>query len=417
MRQSRADLLKALGPGLLWAAAAIGVSHLVQSTRAGASYGFALIGLVLLANLFKYPFFEFGPRYAAATGESLIEGYRRQGSWVLVAFVVLTFATMFSIQAAVTLVTAGLASFLFTDALSVIQWAGALLVICALFLTFGKYALLDRLIKVIIVLLTLSTLVALGAAVARGSMAAPDFEAPTLLDEAGIFFMVALMGWMPSAIDISVWSSLWTLERKKMTGHTPTLREALIDFNIGYVGTVLIALAFLALGALVMFGSGQEFSPNGTVFAQQLMSLYTDTLGDWARPFIAVAAFLTMFSTTLTCLDAFPRVLQRTTPKLLPSLKAEEGGWLYWGWLAVVGGGALLLMSVFGSKMTMMVDLATTLSFLTAPFLALMNFRAVSAPWLPEASRPGPVLRWLSYLGITFLVGFSLVFLYWRFLH
>ena len=61
---------KALGPGLLMAGAAIGVSHLVQSTRAGAVYGFGLLGLVLLANLAKYPAFRFGPAYAAATGTS-----------------------------------------------------------------------------------------------------------------------------------------------------------------------------------------------------------------------------------------------------------------------------------------------------------------------------------------------------------
>ena len=67
-------LMKSLGPGLMWAAAAIGVSHLVQSTRAGASYGFQLLWLIFVINLFKYPFFEFGPRYAAATGETLLRG-------------------------------------------------------------------------------------------------------------------------------------------------------------------------------------------------------------------------------------------------------------------------------------------------------------------------------------------------------
>ena len=49
---------KTLGPGILFATTAIGVSHLVQSTRAGAEYGFALIGFVLMANILKYPFFE-----------------------------------------------------------------------------------------------------------------------------------------------------------------------------------------------------------------------------------------------------------------------------------------------------------------------------------------------------------------------
>ena len=46
--------LSKLGPGLLFAGAAIGVSHLVQSTRAGADYGWGLIWALLLINLFKY---------------------------------------------------------------------------------------------------------------------------------------------------------------------------------------------------------------------------------------------------------------------------------------------------------------------------------------------------------------------------
>lgn len=72
-------LLKTLGPGLLYAGAAVGVSHLVQSTRAGASYGFELIWVVIAANVIKYPFFEFAPRYASATGKSLVDGIKDFG--------------------------------------------------------------------------------------------------------------------------------------------------------------------------------------------------------------------------------------------------------------------------------------------------------------------------------------------------
>ena len=97
--------LKSLGPGLLFAGAAIGVSHLVQSTRAGADFGLGLIWALLLVNLFKYPFFQFGPRYASATGESLLDGYKKLGKGVLVAYYIITFATMFTIQTAVTIVT------------------------------------------------------------------------------------------------------------------------------------------------------------------------------------------------------------------------------------------------------------------------------------------------------------------------
>ena len=41
--------IQKLGPGLLFAGAAIGVSHLVQSTRAGADFSFGLIWALLLA--------------------------------------------------------------------------------------------------------------------------------------------------------------------------------------------------------------------------------------------------------------------------------------------------------------------------------------------------------------------------------
>ena len=107
------SFLKKLGPGLLFAGAAIGVSHLVQSTRAGADFGFGLLWALLLVNLFKYPFFQFGPRYAMATGESLLEGYQKLGKGVLVTYFVLNLGTMVTIQAAVTIVTAGLAVQLF----------------------------------------------------------------------------------------------------------------------------------------------------------------------------------------------------------------------------------------------------------------------------------------------------------------
>ena len=75
--------LQSLGPGLLFAGAAIGVSHLVQSTKAGAEFGFGLIWALLLVHLFKYPFIKFRPRYAAASGETLLEGYRKLGKGVL----------------------------------------------------------------------------------------------------------------------------------------------------------------------------------------------------------------------------------------------------------------------------------------------------------------------------------------------
>lgn len=409
--------LKALGPGLLWAGAAIGVSHLVQSTRAGASYGFALVWIVIIANLFKYTAFEFGPRYAAAMGESLLDGYRRVGNWAMVVFLVLTFGTMFTIQSAVTIVTAGLASKIFGTSLSPLSWSLILLLICAAILTIGRYPLLDKLIKIIIIVLTVSTILAVVAAINHGSSITQGFEEPVIWSIAGVSFMVALMGWMPSAIDISVWHSLWTIERRKETGMAPTLKDALFDFRVGYFGTAFLALGFVTLGALIMYGTGETFASAGGIFAGQFIQLYTTTLGEWSYLIVAVAAFTTMFSTTLTVTDAFPRVLSRSAEIVMPDRASKvQGNGLYWLSMVFVLSGSLVIIGLFMSGMTLLVDIATTLSFLTAPILAYINYRAVTGSWMPDGTRPGPRLIILNWLSLIFLSGFALFFLIWRFI-
>ena len=139
------------GPGLLYAAAAIGVSHLVQSTRAGAEFGLQLLWAVLLANFLKYPFFKIGPLYTALTGKSLLTGYKKIGNWTLILFFVMTLATMFTVQSAVTVVTGGLLNQFLNITLDVRLTSSLLLILTAILLMIGRYNLLDNFIKVIIV--------------------------------------------------------------------------------------------------------------------------------------------------------------------------------------------------------------------------------------------------------------------------
>ena len=415
--RSLTTILKSLGPGLLFAGAAVGVSHLVQSTKAGAEYGFALLGAVLLALLLKYPFFEFGTRYAMATGETLIDGYRKQGKWVMAIFVLMTVGTMFTIQAAVTIVTAGLAVYLFGFGLGAWAWSAIILAVCLLILLYGRYEVLDNLMKFIIILLTLSTILALASALFFGSDVPKTFETAAVFgwEKKHIIFLIALMGWMPAPIDLSVWSSIWALEKKKLNTDR-SLSVALFDFNVGYIGTAILAVCFLTLGALVIYGSGETLSPKGGVFAGQLIGIYTASLGLWAKPLIAVAAFTTMFSTTLTCLDAFPRVLSRTSSVLFPQKTLGKDKILYWFWILVTVVGALILLGILQAQMGLMVKIATILSFLTAPFLAFINYRLIMSEQVPDEAKPPKWLIYLSWVGFVFLAGFSLLYLWYQFI-
>ena len=397
--------LKKIGPGLLFAGAAIGVSHVVQSTRAGADFGFGLIWALLLVNLFKYPFFQFGPRYASATGESLLDGYKKLGKPVLITYFLLTFATMFSIQTAVTIVTAGIAASLFGDVFSIETWTVIILAICLLILLIGKYKLLDKLIKIIITTLTISTLAAVCFALFNNTQAI-SFE--QILPENGIevAFLIAFMGWMPAPLDISVWHSLWTIEKKKSSGEFSP-KSALFDFNVGYISTIVLGIAFLALGALVMFQSGETFSGSAGIFANQLLDMYTKSLGNWAYVFIGIAAFTTMFSTTLTTLDASSRAMAKTTQLLAGDILKK--GYLFWILILTVG--TIIIFFFFASEMGLLIKVATILSFLTAPFYAIINYVLISSKHTPKEWRPSKALHLLSILGIIFLVGFSIWYL------
>ncbi|MDG1973736.1 MAG: Nramp family divalent metal transporter [Flavobacteriaceae bacterium] len=398
------NIFKKLGPGLLFAGAAIGVSHLVQSTRAGADFGFGLIWALLFSNLFKYPFFLFGPKYSLATGESLLEGYFKLNKNILVAYLILSLVTMFTIQTAVTIVTAGLAIELFGITSNITIWACVIIIICVLILLIGKYKILDNLIKFVIVILTISTLLAV---VTAGFNTTSSFELTQIFpkEAAGIAFLVAFIGWMPAPLDISIWQSIWTLEKKKKEKRI-TKNEMIFDFNVGYLTTIVLGLCFVGLGAFVMYNSGETFSNQGGTFAKQLINLYTNSIGNEAFLLIAIAAFTTMFSTTITCLDASPRAMQKTF-KLLGLNKIAS----YNLWILILSTGTLFIFIFFISEMGFLVKIATILSFITAPFYAIVNFKLINSKHTPKEFRPSMLINILSLVWIIFLTSFALWYL------
>ena len=395
--------LSKLGPGLLFAGAAIGVSHLVQSTRAGADFGWGLVWALLLINLFKYPFFQYGPRYAQATGETLLDGYYKLGRGYLWAYFILNIATMFTIQSAVTIVTAGLASTLFGLTSNIVIWGIVITLLCSVILVLGKYQWLDKLIKVIMVVLAISSVLAVSVALLKNET--PLSFQQVFPESSGLLFLIAFLGWMPAPLDISIWHSIWTIEKNK-TQTNSSLKESLFDFNVGYITTIILALCFLGLGALVMFGSGSQFSNQGGVFAQQLIQLYTSNLGQAAYGIIGIAAFTTMLSTTLTTLDASPRAMSRTIQLLFHKEKNY-----YFPWMIILTLGTAAIFLFLLSEMGQLVQIATVLSFITAPLYSFLNYRLVISKAMPKKYQPKRGLRFLSIVGILFLTGFTLFYL------
>jgi len=407
-------LLKNLGPGLLFASMAIGTSHLVLSTKAGATYGWTMIIPILLANLFKYPFFEFGIRYTNVTGRSLIEGYSRRGKLYMWIYAGITLVTTFTILAALYVVTAGLLANLFKISTVSVSWiALGLFGFISAALIIGRYKLLETSLKFVVTILFVALLATTALVLYKPPVeAVPGFSPPPIFDSVGILFLISLIGWMPTAVEASSWISLWSLEKYKSRGHRPSLKEALQEFNSGYITTALLAVFFLLIGYRTLYGTQTELSGNAVTFADQIVSLFTTHIGEWAYLFIAVSAFATMFSTCMTAHDAIARVSVDVLEYLKPDKKRFVKKWHYAAAVLVLTAVNFLVLTAFSANMGDLVALATFISFVLAPLVGYMNLKNVSSEDLPKKYHPGPGLRLLTYLGIVFLSFFAVYYLW-----
>jgi Mn2+/Fe2+ NRAMP family transporter len=282
-------------------------------------------------------------------------------------------------------------------------------------LAIGKYNALDSLIKIVAIVLLVSTVTAFILVLYNGPIEPVDgFITKELITVSGLFFLLALMGWMPAPLEISSWNSLWTLERIKQSKYTPKLKETIFEFKLTYLITGILAVMFVTLGSYIFFGSGEELPNNNAQFANQVVTLYTGTIGNWSHIIISASAFAIMFGTIIAVFDGYSRSLKRTIELLFTKNENIEGiksRILYVVILLIIAIGSLVIIFQFGDNLKALVDFATVLSFVVAPIIAIFNFRLVTGKFLPKINHPSTIMKITSVAGIVFLIGFALIFL------
>lgn len=398
--------IKALGPGILMASAAVGGSHIVSSAQAGAMYGWSLLLLVILANLFKYPFFRFGAEYTLETGKNLVEGYAEKGKIYLGIFFILNVFSALVNTAAVGILCAAIVASAFPNALglSITQWSLILIVIIWAMLLFGGYKFLDGLAKWIMSALTLATVLAVIVAIIEHPEYGADFVEKTPWQMTALPFIVSLMGWMPAPIEISAINSLWTAEKGKTVDIS--IKDGLFDFNVGFIGTAILAVFFVAMGALIQYPTGQEVQAAGAAYIQQFVGMYASVLGDWSRFLITFIAFLCIFGTVITVIDGYSRVNAESLRLLFKKKEISQKELNIWMTATSIIGGIIIYF--FQGSVAPMLRFAMIASFLTTPFFALLNYLLVTG----ENKNLAKWLKALSILGLVFLFGFAFFFIY-----
>lgn len=414
MKNSNRNLLAVLGPGILYTAAAVGVSHLVYATRAGAVYGLAMIPFILVFFLLKYPALRFGNEFAAATGHSLVDSYIGFGRWTLWLFGLSQILSMVFIVAAIGLVTTALINAVLGYSAGLLVDNGALLLISGVILVTGRYHILERLTKVIVALFTLLILLATVSALfklrLKGiNIGCVNFDTPTML------YVVAMAGYMPTPLDASVLQSLWARAKADDFGHEVSVSDSLLDFNIGFITTFILAVCFVLLGMVVMYCNGITPEENSIGFANQIIRLFTELVGNWAYYPIGVAAITVMFSTLLTVMDGYPRVIEAIVNDMMPRSGGKFMGRRFYDWIMlflVLAG--LAVISIFMKSFQTFIDMTSVIAFLVGPLIAWLNHRSMFGNRIQETDQPRPFIRLWSEMALIILTMISVAYIYLR---
>ncbi len=397
-------VINKLGPGILMASAAIGVSHLVQSTRAGVYYGFAAIFVVLLANFMKYPFYEYGHRYAASTGNNLLDGYKKLGKPYLWSFLLINIFTAVGSIAAISFITAALLQYLVLPELSLAVIAGFVLLLSWAILMIGHYKWLENTSKVLMVILCITTAIAafIGLISPKTVVEATPQKILTL---ESLPFLLALMGWMPASSEVTVWQSLWVQAEARSRGHAISNKDALFDFNTGYILIAVLACLFIVIGATTL--QGQVLSDKPAEFAGQFVTMYGSLIGNWAIPIVGVCAVAAMFSTVFAVVDAYPRSLSTSLKTLYPEWPVAEH-FLRHTITGIILIAAVLLIGQYANSLKKLVDVVTIFASLAMPWFAWLNMRCVRS----IENQPPKWVKQLAVVGLVYLLFISGLFIF-----
>lgn len=395
------EFLKNFGPGIIMASSAVGGSHIIASTQAGAYYGYQLALFIIIVNLLKYPFYRFAFDYSTIYNKTLLQGYSEKGKAYLWVFLVFNaFATVVNVAGG-TLLSAVLLKMLIPLDLSLQVYSIFVLLSYLLILYYKQYKALDSVSKIIMLFLSITTLIALFLAFTQTSAAPVDFIEPTPFQLASIPFLIALMGWMPSPMELSVSASIWVVEKNKLDPEYKKRR--LIDFNGSYLVTIILALMFMSLGALVQYG--QDITPlSGGKFINQFIDMYAISIGEWTRGFITFVAFICIYGTTIVAVDGYSRcnhqsiaLLKDKTAQIF-SHKALQYSMLF------TTSVSFIVIQFFSSSIGKMIPFAMTASFISAPVFAYLNYS------LSKQYEKPTWLTLLALLGLVYLASMVVVY-------
>jgi len=396
-------LLLILGPGIVFASMAIGETHLVLQAYAGALYGMALLWLLVLVHLFYYPIYEYGARYAVATGETLIDGYwrlrfRKPLFWYFIFFLMITPALILGSLCGLTGSVLSAMFPVFHPSIDFDMYSTLIFLVTVSIIVANKYKVIERISKILMLILMLLTIFAFFLCPPKPT----DFFSgliPSIPPVIGVWVVVVAILRVPSDPAASIFISEWAKEKRKEWGEKPaqlkkSLRMSLIDMRISFSLSFFVAAVFMALGAVI-------FKPKGIVpedidIAFKLSELYTSIFGQWIFYFFLVGAFAAFWGGYVSVMDGVSRLFKNVIQRLFEPKEVTTNriGKMY----IILAAGAGLLMTTVLERPVVLLLFAVSMALIYYPLVIALNTYCVTK-MVDKEFRPGPINVTLAILG------------------
>lgn len=402
-----------IGPGLITACVVIGPGSILTSSTVGATYGFSLVWVVLLAVLFMVTYMAMGARLGVVSGRTPGELITQDGDQLLgkpfgrilasiigIGIFFIASAFQFGNNLGVHSAFDTYLSEVFEESGTRLA-AGMILIVLFnalalgfLFLFQNLYRIVERLMMVFVGLMLLAFLVNLGFArpdpleMLKGVLpvAASDVKLDlSVLGLVGTTFVISAAFFQPYLVRQKGWDRA-------------ALRDGLIDARVGAIIMALITIMIMSTAAAVLRGASLE---NVADVARQLDPLF----GGWGRHVFCVGLFSAAYSSFLVNSMVGGYILvdglgYRLEGRQRPQRVATAG-------VLLIGMAVAMYVVWSGKKPVYAIVAAQAVTVIASPLMALALLWLANRSWIMHDERNGWWSNLIGLLGVLILLAMS----------
>lgn len=237
--------IRDIGPGLVIAATGLGAGDLVAASVAGAKYGTAILWAAVLGAIMKFAMNEGLARWQLATGTTLLEGWvlRLPKFFSIYFFIYLLLWTF--IVAAALMAASGLAAHALIPSVSVELWGVIHSLLALVLVLIGRYALLEKLMKVFMALMMVVVIVCAVLVIPETDGLLTGLLRPSMPD-GSVLFILGVIGGVGGSVTLLCYG-YWIRECNWTSRQD--LQRSRKDLAVAYILTGIFGIAIMIVSA------------------------------------------------------------------------------------------------------------------------------------------------------------------------